>query len=290
MALSLENPYASGGKVWLKGNLHAHTTESDGKRPPQEVVDDYAARGYDFLMISDHDKLTAPDRVSPQGMTLIPGNEISAKGPHLLHVNAKSHIPPEENRQNILDRIVEEKAFAILNHPNWQDHFNHCPQEKLKAWTNYVGIEIYNGVIRRLTGSPLATDRWDLLLGSGRRMWGYANDDSHAADDVELAWNVVLAKDRSVNAICEALQTGSFYASTGVKIDHIGVAGRTVNVSAPNAKRIVVNCDFGKRIAQTDNKQITFHVPPDVGYSYIRVECFGEGEAMAWTQPFFIKR
>jgi hypothetical protein len=290
MALSLENPYASGGKVWLKGNLHAHTTESDGKRPPQEVVDDYASRGYDFLMISDHDKLTHPDRVSAQGMTLIPGNEISAKGPHLLHVNAKTLIAPDENRQSVLDRIVEEKSFAILNHPNWQDHFNHCPQEKLKAWTNYVGIEIFNGVIRRLTGSPLATDRWDLLLGSGRRMWGYANDDSHAAEDVELGWNMVLAKDRSVAAICEALQTGSFYASTGVTIDRIAVNGRTINVSAPNAHRIVVNCDFGKRIAQVDNSQITFHVPPDVGYSYVRVECYGKGEEVAWTQPFFIKR
>ena len=43
---------------WLMGNLHAHTTASDGRRPHQEVLDDYAGRGYGFLMISDHDILT----------------------------------------------------------------------------------------------------------------------------------------------------------------------------------------------------------------------------------------
>ena len=56
MSIELESAYLEDKSIpWLKGNLHAHTTESDGSRPPQEVVDDYAARGYDFLMISDHD-------------------------------------------------------------------------------------------------------------------------------------------------------------------------------------------------------------------------------------------
>ena len=39
----------------LRGNLHAHTTFSDGVRAPQALVEDYEARGYDFLAITDHD-------------------------------------------------------------------------------------------------------------------------------------------------------------------------------------------------------------------------------------------
>ena len=74
MPTSIESPYDNNSKLWLKGNLHAHTTESDGKRSPQAVVNDYAARGYDFLMISDHDKLTDPAKLDARGMTLIPGN------------------------------------------------------------------------------------------------------------------------------------------------------------------------------------------------------------------------
>src|ERR1035437_3690271 len=124
MSVKLEITYLNPHAPWLKGNLHTHTTESDGRRPPQEVADDYAARGYDFLMLSDHDKLTHPSRVESHGMVMIPGNEISAKGPHLLHINAKTLIPPLEDRQQVIDAINAEQSYAVLNHPNWQEHFN----------------------------------------------------------------------------------------------------------------------------------------------------------------------
>ncbi|HYF52068.1 MAG TPA: CehA/McbA family metallohydrolase [Planctomycetota bacterium] len=290
MPTSIESPYDNNSKLWLKGNLHAHTTESDGKRSPQAVVNDYAARGYDFLMISDHDKLTDPAKLDARGMTLIPGNEVSAKGPHLLHINAKTRLEPDPDRQKVLDSIAEQRGLAVLNHPNWHENYNHCPQEKLASWKNYIGIEIFNGVIRRLPGSEYATDRWDQLLGSGKRVWGFANDDSHTDEDAELGWNVVQSASRSVQDICTAMERGAFYASTGLKIESIQVHGRTLHVRAPEAERIVLSCDYGRRVTHIDRPEITFHVPEDVGYSYLRVECHGRGERVAWTQPFFIKR
>jgi hypothetical protein len=39
----------------LRGNLHAHTTFSDGVRQPQRLVAEYDALGYDFLAITDHE-------------------------------------------------------------------------------------------------------------------------------------------------------------------------------------------------------------------------------------------
>jgi len=39
----------------LKGNLHTHTTFSDGRRPIDEVIARYRELGYDFLAITDHD-------------------------------------------------------------------------------------------------------------------------------------------------------------------------------------------------------------------------------------------
>ena len=39
----------------LRGNLHAHTTFSDGVRSPQALVEEYESRGYDFLAITDHE-------------------------------------------------------------------------------------------------------------------------------------------------------------------------------------------------------------------------------------------
>lgn len=42
------------GLTWLKGNTHAHTLWSDGNAPPEEVVDWYDERGYDFLALTEH--------------------------------------------------------------------------------------------------------------------------------------------------------------------------------------------------------------------------------------------
>src|SRR5215813_8805491 len=39
---------------FYKGNLHTHSTRSDGKLSPEEVVAAYRERGYDFLALTDH--------------------------------------------------------------------------------------------------------------------------------------------------------------------------------------------------------------------------------------------
>ena len=44
------------GKRWLKGNLHAHTTASDGRISIEECIKRYKEHGYDFLAITDHRK------------------------------------------------------------------------------------------------------------------------------------------------------------------------------------------------------------------------------------------
>ena len=42
------------GVRWYKGNLHTHTTRSDGRKSPEEVADLYREQGYDFLALTDH--------------------------------------------------------------------------------------------------------------------------------------------------------------------------------------------------------------------------------------------
>lgn len=289
-AMKLHNPYVgTQGRSWLRGNLHAHTTASDGQRPIGGVIRDYARRGYDFLMISDHDILTAEKayaRLDPCGLILIPGNEVTRNGPHLLHVNAERRVAPAKNRQHVLDAINRGRGFAVINHPNWLRHFNHCSFDELAKWQGYLGIEIYNGTIGRLDGSPYATDKWDRLLASGRRVWGFAHDDSHLPKaDVGLGWLMVAARERSVAGITEALRCGSFYASTGVTIKTIEVRGARIRLHAPDATRVVAIRDTGRRIAQGDGPTLAVTMPADA--TYLRFECYGRGEERAWTQPFF---
>jgi hypothetical protein len=291
MGLIIEHPYrALRGGHWLRGNLHTHTTRSDGSDAPQVVLDRYAQAGYDFLAITDHD-LPAVARDyrawNARGLILIPGNEITAHGPHMLHINLRRRIEPRALRQQVILDANRDGGFVVVNHPNWGEDFDHCSIARLREWVGFAGIEIFNGTIHRLHGSTLATNKWDMLLGAGRRVWGFANDDLHHPDDFAQGWNMVYAQRRSGGSIVEALMAGRFYASTGLVINAIDVRGGSIRVQAAGARRMVAVGAVGRRLAMVDGDTFTYQ--PDGQSPYVRVECYGDGEAAAWTQPFFIR-
>jgi len=45
--------FTTAGK-FHRGNLHTHSTNSDGVLPPEEVCRRYQAEGYDFIALTDH--------------------------------------------------------------------------------------------------------------------------------------------------------------------------------------------------------------------------------------------
>ena len=46
-------PFDLPGRFW-RGNIHTHSTLSDGALPPETVVAAYRDAGYDFMMLSEH--------------------------------------------------------------------------------------------------------------------------------------------------------------------------------------------------------------------------------------------
>ena len=288
----LDHPYHGDG-MWLRGNLHAHSTESDGVRSPGDVVADYAARGYDFLAISDHDTFTDPADLDHQGsLVTIPAVEVSDAGPHTLHLGATGAVTPSEDRQSVVQAILDDSGLAVPAHPNWQESYAHWPQEELERIHGYQGIEVYNGLIEHHPGAARATDRWDRLLSTGRRVWGFANDDSHRPWEVARGWNVVRSADLTAEAILASMESGNFYASTGVFVEEIDVSDGTMSVETTNADQIRLISDFGLVQQTATGPTATFRVPDQLvhgsAHSYVRVECVGRGTNMAWLQPMFL--
>ena len=289
---SIDNPYRNlTGGQWLRGNLHTHTNKSDGARSRQKIISDYARLGHDFLMISDHDTFTSAKdyrQCKNEGLILIPGNEITANGPHMLHVGADRKIEPSTQRQQIINDVNATKGFVIVNHPNWLADFNHCPIERMREWIGYVGMEIYNGVIGCLEGSCYATNKWDILLSQGRHIWGFATDDCHwSVEQQGLGWNVAYVKRRTAAGVVEALRAGRFYASTGVTIDSVRVRSGKIRIVTADARRILALQKGGARFAVADDSSIEVEVPDNT--PYVRFECWGDGESFAWTQPFYVR-
>ena len=74
---------------FFKGNLHTHTTESDGDADPEWVANWYKEHGYDFLVLSDHNHRTILDQ-EIDGLLMVPGEEITAQikmGSIPIHIN-----------------------------------------------------------------------------------------------------------------------------------------------------------------------------------------------------------
>ena len=93
----------------LRGNLHAHTTFSDGVRSPAALVAEYESRGYDFLAITDHDdheNWVEPDyqraleRLAPS-LLLFRGIELSY----------------DDFPQHVGKVIGDTETLWVLNHP-----------------------------------------------------------------------------------------------------------------------------------------------------------------------------
>jgi hypothetical protein len=287
--MNIISPYAEvPGGVWLRGNLHTHTTRSDGRASPQETIAAYAALRHDFLAFSDHD--TAPDfaGLDPRGLVLVPAVEVSAAGGHVLAVGCAERIEPEADRQKVIAAINAAGALAVLCHPNWGRDFDHFPYEDLAALAGYAGVEVFNGSIIEDPGSPLSSDKWDRLLASGRRVWGLATDDAHFPINRGRGWCAVRAAERSAAGVLDALCAGNFYASSGVTIAAIRLAGTELRVSAPDAEGIAVIGRCGSRLAWVEGPELAWDAAECPG-RYFRAECFGRAGTMAWTQPFFIE-
>lgn len=279
------HPYQGSGR-WLRGNLHAHTTRSDGELSPEELVRAYEAAGYDFLAITDHDMLTPVEEISTR-LILLPGCEVTAGGSHMVALGVSLEpIDPFQPRQAVVDAINAQGGIAIPAHPNWERAFSHWKQEELASLQGYAGVEVFNGLVRRHPGNPVASERWDLLLSEGRRLWGYGSDDTHQALDIAAGWTMVLTQERTKEAILQALRAGSCYASSGVFLHAIEVETDRIRIVARNADRIVFIGPYGRWLQWSDASTAEYHVRGDEGY--VRVEAYGPHGTTAWTQPFFI--
>ena len=123
--------------AWYKGNLHTHTTESDGDADPEFVVNWFMEHGYDFLVLSDHNHRTILEHEVEGGPLMIPGEEVSARiefGSIPIHINGIgiSRVVEPIHGDDIVgtiqanvDAIHEANGIAQLNHPNFHWAFDH---------------------------------------------------------------------------------------------------------------------------------------------------------------------
>ena len=298
------------GPKWYKGCMHAHTTESDGDASPAKVAEWFRDHGYDWMVMSDHNTLTRlPSSGGPEDLLTISGEEVTAEleGETLaVYVNAfrlSSTVDPViadgvlGTLQANIDAVIEAGGIASFGAPYYRDGFDH------KTLVDVTGpglMEIYNGHPANIKGDPRSfsyENIWDMLLGTGRVLYGTATDDCHNYFDYRadnsnpgVAWVMVQAGELSETAVLEALTTGSFYASTGVSLNELQTSRDSVSLNIEQNSIQSYSTTFigrgGATLAQEPGLDVSYRIRGDEVYVRARVD--SSWGARAWTQPVFL--
>ena len=175
----------------LKGNLHAHTTFSDGRRPVDEVVARYRELGYDFLAITDHE-----DRIGEDYWFRLPAGDGGLLVLHGVEVNFR---PLSQHVGRILG---DHETLHVLNHPG-RYHLSVADVRHRVEVIGRAGLPIH---AVEVTETGVYRPEYDVPEIELPKI---ATDDSHRDEEFGRAWIEVEAP-RSADGILRAVKAGDF--------------------------------------------------------------------------------
>lgn len=279
IVMEIINPFEVKGN-WYKGNLHTHTKNSDGQFTPEEICEIYSKANYDFLAITDHNRIS--DEIRHTRLLVIRGVELQPEKFHILGIGIKNEFYTEGNTaQYVIDTINKNASLVILAHPYWCGNTS----SELLQLDGYIGIEIYNNVCQYLIGKGYSNVHLDEILQSGKRTFCFAVDDSHSEEHIGGGFIMVKAEKLTEEDILNSIKRGLFYSSTGVLIKNLSFKDHLLSVHCSPAKSI----DFigynasGKRFTGKDIEGAEYEIKGSE--IYIRIEITDRYGKKAWTNP-----
>ena len=297
------NPFDRPGQFW-RGNLHTHSTESDGNLTPEQVCRVYEDNGYDFVALTDHFLAefnypitdTRPHRHA--GFTTLIGAELHAGRTelgnlwHILAVGLPLDFAPPadaEDGPSIAARALAAGAYVAVAHPAWYT----LTENDVISLGPVDAIETFNGVSVDYNDRADSWYMLDLMAMRGRRYLACATDDAHFGPkrwDAMRGWVWVKSEELTPEALLAALKAGAYYSSCGPEIHDIQVEpGKCVYVRCSPAERVYVSGSqyhaasaFGPALyeAELDIRQW--------GSPYLRVTVRDANGRRAWSNPLWL--
>ena len=294
---------------FYRGNLHTHSTRSDGALEPDDVCRRYQAEGYDFIALTDHFVGTfgypivdtTPFR--REGFTTLLGAELHSgamENGELWHILAVG-LPPDfapsntpgntpiddqESGPEIARRARDAGAYVAVAHPEWSG----MTTADARSIDAAHAVEIYNHGCAVDCDRPHGFYTLDQLLTEGRRLTLCATDDAHfSTPDAFGGWVMVKAETLAPDALLAALKAGHFYASTGPKIHSATWTADSVTITCDPAISVIVQgpgtattCVRGDALTQATLPLDRFRESP-----WVRVSIIDAQGKRAWLNPVF---
>lgn len=294
---------------FFRGNLHTHSTLSDGILEPDEVCRRYKAEGYDFIALTDHFigqygypiADTKPFRDNM--FTTILGAELHSgamENGELWHILAAGlpedfapsntpgfhPVPDQESGPEIARRAREAGAFVVIAHPQWSG----LTLNDARSIDAAHAVEIYNH------GCATGCDRADgfhtadLLLSEGRQLSLVATDDAHFSEPDHFGgWVMVKAEANTPALLLEALKRGDFYSSQGPEIKGVRLSAKELTVECTAVVSVIVQGQGSAATAIHGHSLTSASVPLErfASSPWIRATIIDRSGKRAWTNPIW---
>ena len=301
----------------LKGGLHCHTTRSDGKCTPEDVMAVHKENAYDFLAITDHRRYNFKDFAPELDLLIIPGMEYDNgrmpcdNGLRCFHTvcigpakeDGNGFVQFEESEliksapaanqeeyQPYLDDVHAKKNLTVYCHPEWSG----TSAKYFDKMRGNFAMEIWNSASVIHCDMDGNAAYWDELLGEGVKIYGVATDDGHYLTDHCHGWVMVNAN-RDINSILSALENGEFYSSCGPEIYDFYVEDGKAVIECSPVSKIRLHADAHPTSIVRASDGLITHAEFDImnswvgKYPYVRMSVVDEDGKMAWTNPIFLK-
>lgn len=307
---------------FYRGNIHCHSTASDGRLEAPELARRYREAGYDFLCFTEHELFTARRDLCAPGFLVIAAAEWSCHSDRASGAKDRCHhvgviegtqamldaaplgryqpgevfprlsFEGEASARRMLDEIHGHGCIAVYNHPAW----SRVRPEDMGLLGGFCAMEVHNRgcELENFTGFNEA--HWDSLLSDGSRVRAVAADDNHnlgLPDDSFGGWIMARAGSLTQDAIVQALIDGDFYATTGPEILRYGVEGGVAFMECGGVNQVNFVAGGGIGCGSTvwdleGGDGVTRAEHRISGRErYIRIRCQRRDGKIAWSQPMF---
>jgi len=298
--------FAAPGRFY-RGNLHTHSTLSDGILSPEEVCRRYKAEGYDFIALTEHMigiysyPIADTTGFRDDAFTTILGAELHS-GPmqngelwHILAVGLPADFPPanapafvpvegQETGPQLAQRAVDAGAFVAIAHPQWSG----MTLEDARSLSAAHAVEIYNHGCAAGCDRPDGFQYADLLLSEGRDLTMVATDDAHFSEPDHFGgWVMVKSDALTPDALLAALKAGHFYSSQGPQLHNVEVTENTVIIDSSTVVSVIVqgHGTAAQALHGDSMTRTTINLDRCAKSPWLRITVIDRAGRRAWTNP-----
>lgn len=298
-----EKIFIDKNKKYLKGNIHTHSTNSDGMYSIPELLEIY--QNYDFLGITDHNKFC--QEKYDKDIILLPGIESSCiyGKDRYVHFNCfikknkdvldqMQYYKTIDELQKDINKLRNNYSIIQLNHPL----FSRLLDTEWLQISGYDMIEVYN--------HKDYSDEYGLynseqlirtLLNHHKKFYVTAGDDFHGPykrtlNDKCFGGYIMVEAEKEASSILASIKDGKFYATMGPIILDYRLCGNKLKIETSPVQRIIFysNMRHCKNIYSDMGEDITTGEYTLCGEEYyVWVKIVDASGKIAWAQPIYFE-